>query len=203
MASSTWWATSTSGSTTRAAPSAAATTWTRATTAKAAPMPRRLMISRTTITRPGSAAAWILTAWSETRTVRRLIPLIAIFALLASGCGKKKEDEPIAVSPPPGAASSDELSIGIGQARGLNERLAPTSTRWRRVIVLDEKSALLVGDVAAEAITLITSDAGKTWRSLRAVREAWSSVNAALDGTFVVAAGGRDGSPSASTSTVA
>ncbi len=59
-----------------------------------------------------------------------------------------------------------------------------------------------MGDVAAEAITLITSDAGKTWRSLRAVREAWSSVNAALDGTLVVAAGGRDGSPSATTSTV-
>jgi hypothetical protein len=134
--------------------------------------------------------------------VRRLIPLIAIFALLASGCGKKKEEDPIPVGPPPGAASSDELSIGIGQARGLNERLAPTSTRWRRVIVLDEKSAVLVGDVAAEAITLITSDAGKTWRSLRAVREAWSSVNAALDGTLVVAAGGRDGSPSATTSTV-
>ncbi len=134
--------------------------------------------------------------------MRRLIPLIAIFALLSSGCGKKKEDEPVAVGPPPGAASSDELSIGIGQARGLNERLAPTSTRWRRVITVDEKSAVLVGDVAAEAVTLVTSDAGKTWRSLRAVREAWSSVNASLDGTLVVAAGGRDGSPTAATSTV-
>lgn len=134
--------------------------------------------------------------------MRRLIPLLAIVALLAAGCGKKKEEEPVAVGPPPGAASSDELSIGIGQARGLNERLAPTSTRWRRVIVLDEKSVVLAGEVGAEAITLITSDAGKTWRSLRAVREAWSNVNAGLDGTLVVAAGERGGSPSAATSTV-
>lgn len=136
--------------------------------------------------------------------MRNLIPvaLMGLLAVLISGCGKKKEEEPVSVAPPPGAASSDELSIGIGQARGLNERLAPTSTRWRRVIVLDEKSAVLVGDVAAEAITLVTSDAGKTWRSLRASREAWSNVGASLDGTLVVAAGSRDGTASAATSTL-
>jgi hypothetical protein len=133
--------------------------------------------------------------------VRRLIP-IALLALLFSGCGKKKEEEAVPAGPPPGAASSDELSIGIGQARGLNERLAPTSTKWRRVIVVDEKSAVLVGDIAAEAITLVTSDAGKTWRSLRAVREAWSNVSAAIDGTIVVGAGARDGTAAATTSTV-
>ncbi len=143
-------------------------------------------------------------AWSETRLVRRLIPFAAFSfcALFFSGCGKKKEDEPIAVGPPPGAASSDELSIGIGAARGLNERLAPTSTKWRRVIAIDEKSAVLIGDVAAEAITLATSDAGKTWRPLRAVRESWSNVSAGLDGTVVVGAGGRDGTTVAGTSTV-
>jgi hypothetical protein len=136
--------------------------------------------------------------------MRRLIPLalISLTALSLSGCGKKKEDEPVAVGPAPGAASSDELSVGIGPARGLNERLAPTSTKWRRVIPLDEKSALLVGDVAADAITLVTSDAGKTWRALRAVRESWSNVSAALDGTVVVGAGGRDGATVTGTSTV-
>jgi len=143
-------------------------------------------------------------ASSETRPMRRLIPLalISLAALVLSGCGKKKEEEPVAVGPPPGAASSDELSIGIGAARGLNERLAPTSTKWRRVIPLDEKSAVLVGDVAAEAITLVTTDAGKTWRPLRAVRESWSNVSAALDGTVVVGAGGRDGAAVSGTSTV-
>ena len=140
-------------------------------------------------------------AWSETRLMRRLIPL-ALCGLFFSGCGKKKEDEPIAVGPPPGAASSDELSIGIGAARGLNERLAPTSTKWRRVIPVDEKSALLVGDVAADAITLATTDAGKTWRPLRASRESWSNVSAALDGTVVVGSGSRDGAVVTGTSTV-
>ena len=136
--------------------------------------------------------------------MKNLIPvaLVGLFAVLVLGCGKKKDDEVVSVAPPPGAASSDELSIGIGQARGLNERLAPTSARWRRVIVLDEKSALLVGDVAAESITLATSDAGKTWRSLRGTRESWSNVSAALDGTLVVASGSRDGTSSAGTSTL-
>lgn len=143
-------------------------------------------------------------AWSETRLMRRLIPLavVSLCTVLLSGCGKKKEDEPIAVGPPPGAASSDELSVGIGQARGLNERLAPTSTKWRRVIVLNEKSAVLIGDVAADAITLVTSDAGKTWKPLRATRESWSHVSAALDGTVVVGSGSRDGAVVAGTSTV-
>ena len=136
--------------------------------------------------------------------MRNFIPiaLVALLAVLVAGCGKKKEEEAASVAPPPGAASSDELSIGIGQARGLNERLAPTSARWRRVLVLDEKSALLVGDIAAESITLATSDAGKTWRSLRASREAWSNVSASLDGTLVVAAGSRDGAIAAGTSTL-
>jgi hypothetical protein len=143
-------------------------------------------------------------ASSETRQMRRLIPLalISLAAVVFSGCGKKKEEDPIAVGPPPGAASSDELSVGIGPARGLNERLAPTSTKWRRIIPLDEKSAVLIGDVAAESITLVTSDAGKTWRPLRTPRESWSNVSAALDGTVVVGAGARDGAVVTGTSTI-
>jgi hypothetical protein len=132
---------------------------------------------------------------------------VAILAAAASGCsgcgcGGKKQEDPVAVAPPPGAASSDELSIGLGQARGLNDSLAPTSTKWRRTLVINDKSAMIIGDVASEAIALVTSDAGKTWRSIRAERDTWANWGAAPDGTVVLAAGSRDGAASATAGTV-
>ena len=128
-----------------------------------------------------------------------VVVVIVLVAVLWYGCGgynRKHEDEgSIAPPPPPGAASRDELSTGLGQARGLDEGLAPTSVKWTRVVVLDDKRALLAGDIVNETIALFTDDAGKTWRSFRSERDAWSSWSAGLDGSVVLGGGGRDGAP--------
>lgn len=117
---------------------------------------------------------------------------LAACALGASGCGKKKEEKAITLPPPRGAASVDELSTGLGVARGLEPNLAPTSLVIRRSLVLDDKRAILAGDVAGEAIALFTGDAGKTWRSLRQERSAWSSWSFAEDGTVLLASGEKE-----------
>lgn len=114
---------------------------------------------------------------------------------LALGCGKKKEEGTLPPPPPPGAASRDEASTGLGQARGLDEGLAPTSVKWTRVFVLDDKRALLAGEAVTETIALFTDDAGKTWRSFRTERDAWSNWSVGLDGTIAVGVGSRDGAP--------
>ncbi|AUX47892.1 hypothetical protein SOCE26_094180 [Sorangium cellulosum] len=116
---------------------------------------------------------------------------IALVALLAVGCKKKEKEAPIHVPPPQGAASADELTTAIGQARGLNSALAPTSTRWRRVFVLDDKHAVVAGEIETEAIALVTENAGRTWRALRRPREGWSTWSVGQDGTTVLAVGPR------------
>lgn len=113
-------------------------------------------------------------------------------SIAAIGCGKKKEEKPIAAPPPKGAASIDELTTGLGVGRGLDPNLAPTSVDFRRVFVLDDKRAILAGDVANEAIALETIDAGKTWRSLRTERDAWSSWSVGADGAAVLTTGARE-----------
>ncbi|WP_437754691.1 hypothetical protein [Sorangium sp. So ce1389] len=122
---------------------------------------------------------------------RRRAAAAALVALLAIGCGKKKKAEPITVQPPPGAASSDELTTAIGQARGIASALAPSSTRWRRVFVLDDKRAVVTGEVENEAIALVTDNAGRTWRSLRRLREGWSTWSVGEDGSTVLTVGPR------------
>jgi hypothetical protein len=118
------------------------------------------------------------------------LALIGLAAL--SGCGGKKEEKPIPAPPPRGAASIDELSTGLGLARGLDANLAPSSTDWRRVFVLDDKTAILAGDIANEAVALVTADAGKTWRSYRAERDAWSSWSVGVDGVAVLTSGAKE-----------
>lgn len=133
----------------------------------------------------------------------RALLAIGLSALLALGCGKKKEDEgPIPAPPPPGQASKDELSTTLGQAKGLDEGLAPTSAKWTRVFVLDEKRALIAGEVVNETIALLTDDAGVTWRSFRSEKDAWSSWSVGLDGAVVLGVGSREGAPSAQTARV-
>lgn len=128
--------------------------------------------------------------------------LVAALALGAlAGCGKKKE-APIEVAPPRGAASTDELSIGLGQARGLAEGLASTSTKWGRVIALDDKRAIVMGELATEVVALVTNDAGKSWRSLRHEHEAWAGWAAAADGSIVLVSGARGGAAAASGGTI-
>ncbi|WP_437688262.1 hypothetical protein [Sorangium sp. So ce176] len=116
--------------------------------------------------------------------------LAAVSALLAIGCRKKEKAEPITV-PPPGAASSDELTTAIGQARGIHSALAPSSTRWQRAFVLDDKRAVVTGEVENEAIALVTDNAGRTWRSLRRLREGWSTWSVGEDGSTVLTVGPR------------
>ncbi|WP_437482405.1 hypothetical protein WME75_40735 [Sorangium sp. So ce1014] len=121
--------------------------------------------------------------------------LAVLTALLAIGCRKKERAEPINVQPPPGAASADELTTAIGQARGIDSALAPSSTRWRRVFVLDDKRAVVTGEVENEAIALVTENAGRTWRSLRRLREGWSTWSIGADGATVLTAGPRGQAP--------
>lgn len=140
-----------------------------------------------------SKPASIFSAKAERLPLRIAAMLaLSLCALQIAACGKKKEDKPIALPPPRGAASVDELSTGLGLARGLEPNLAPTSLVIRRTLVLDDKRALLAGDVAGEAIVLFTGDAGKTWHSLRQERSAWSSWSLAEDGTVMLASGEKE-----------
>ncbi|WP_437811342.1 hypothetical protein [Sorangium sp. So ce1078] len=121
--------------------------------------------------------------------------LAALTTLLALGCRKKEKAEPINVQPPPGAASADELTTAVGQARGIDSALAPSSTRWRRAFVLDDKRAVVTGEVENEAIALVTENAGRTWRSLRRLREGWSTWSVGEGGATVLTAGPRGQAP--------
>lgn len=134
---------------------------------------------------------------SRAASISFALAALALPQLLGcGGCGKKKEEVAvIPAPPPPGAASRDELSTSLGQARGLDEGLAPTSVKWNRVIVLDQKRAVLTGSVVNESIALYTDDAGKTWKSVRGERDAWAGWSASLDGGIVLANGSRDGAP--------
>ncbi|MRG94521.1 hypothetical protein GF068_21730 [Polyangium spumosum] len=110
------------------------------------------------------------------------------------GCKKKKEEAPISPPPPPrGAASLAQLSTGLGTAKGLDATLAPPSTRFDHVLVLDDKRAILAGGVPGSvAIALMTEDAGKTWKAFRADRETWSSYAFGQDGIFALALGPKE-----------
>jgi hypothetical protein len=120
------------------------------------------------------------------------------------GCGKKKKDEEAAAVEvaPAGPGVTYELTTELGQAHALEESLASTGARWPRVLVLDDKRALLGGDLATESIALLTDDAGKTWRAIRTEPQAWSTWSVAADGTTVLAGGSRDGASSATGATV-
>jgi hypothetical protein len=135
-------------------------------------------------------------------------PVTAAFALVLAlgtalaGCGKKKEDAPIPPPPMEGSASSDELSLAAGTARALDPTLAPSSAKWLRVLSLDDKRAVIVGEVTGETLALFTENSGKTWRAFRSEREGWANWSVGLDGTMVAVAGKRDGAASTTGGTV-
>ncbi|WP_156338910.1 hypothetical protein [Chondromyces crocatus] len=112
-------------------------------------------------------------------------------ALQATACKKEKDDTPLNVPPARGTASSDELSTAIGQARALSADQAPTSTKWKQVVVLDDKRAVLIGELVTETIALTTDNAGRTWRTLRLPREGWSTWAVGMDGTTAALLGPR------------
>jgi hypothetical protein len=136
--------------------------------------------------------------------IRKSAPVL-LSALLVLGCGKKKEEPATAVPAPPpgGAASGDELTTLLGQGRAIDERLAPTSAHWTRVIALDDKRALIAGDVVNEAVALLTEDGGATWRALKSESDGWSSWSVGADGSVVLGMGGRDGAPTPTSATLA
>lgn len=118
---------------------------------------------------------------------------LLLSACALTGCGKKKsEDEPVTAPLPVGQASVDRLSTGIGAARALDAELAPSSTVWRRAIVVDDKRLVLVGDAQSVTVALVTDDAGRTWHGLRADALGWAGWGAGADGTVVVATGTRE-----------
>jgi hypothetical protein len=123
-------------------------------------------------------------------------PLLLFLALaLSAGCKKKKEEQPPIPPPPPrGAASLDQLTTGLGLAKGLDGKLAPPSMQIEHVFVFDDKRAILAGGVpGGEAIALITLDAGKSWRSLRTDQETWANWSFSNEaGTFGLALGPKE-----------
>jgi hypothetical protein len=127
---------------------------------------------------------------------------LGLCLLVLFGCGKDKPAPPLDLPLPRGAASSDELSTGLGQARGLPEGLAPSSTKWTRIFVVDDRHAVLTGDVTNETIALSTDDAGRSWRSLRNEREGWANWAVGADGTIVLAVGTRNGARAVGDGTV-
>jgi hypothetical protein len=127
--------------------------------------------------------------------MRTILPFAFALALAGSaGCGKKKEnDAPIAPPPPRGAANIDQLSTGLGVARGLDASLASPSVRFEQIHVLDDRRAILAGGVpGGEAVALITQDAGKTWRSLRVDRDSWSTWAFNDEGAMALAIGPKE-----------
>ncbi|EYF06685.1 hypothetical protein [Chondromyces apiculatus] len=127
---------------------------------------------------------------ARSRRYRRGAWLTALLlATTASACKKEKKDDPLGVPPPRGAASTDELSTSLGQARALNTGLVPTTTRWLRTFVLDDKRAVLIGEVVNETIALTTENAGRTWQALRLERDGWSTWSLGADGSAAVVLG--------------
>jgi hypothetical protein len=124
----------------------------------------------------------------------RRVTLIALFLSLASGCDscKKKETEPEVVAPPSlGGASQEMVSTSIGNGLGLPANIAPTSTEWDRVVVIDDNTALVFGRVLEEAIAIRTTDRGRTWTALGTKAGAWQSWGTASDGAAVLVSGDR------------
>ncbi len=121
---------------------------------------------------------------------------IGLAALLLAGCGKKKEEEPALAPPPARGASSDELNTQIGSARGLDEALAPTSVVWSHVFAIDERRALITGEVVSSTVALLTDDGGATWHSLKSDRDAWSTWAVGGAGVIVLGVGAREGAAS-------
>jgi hypothetical protein len=130
--------------------------------------------------------------------------VVALTALLLAGCGKKKDEEQ-PVPPPPvrGAASSDELNTQVGSARGLDEALAPTSVVWTHVFAIDDKRALITGEVVNATVALLTEDGGATWRSLKSDRDAWSTWAVGAGGAIVLGVGAREGAASPTSAALA
>ena len=93
--------------------------------------------------------------------------------------------------PPPGGASQELASTNIGNGLGLRSGLAPTSTKWHRVVVVDDRTAIVMGSVMEEAVAIRTTDRGRTWQTLRTTAGKWQSWGVSVDGSVALASGSR------------
>jgi hypothetical protein len=121
--------------------------------------------------------------------------VVATLALLigAGSCDrcKKKETQPEKVVPTQGGATQDVVSTGIGVGLGIPAKLAPTSTKWTRVVVVDDRNAFLLGETLEQAIALRTRDRGRTWTALKAAKGAWTAWGVADDASIALTTGKR------------
>lgn len=105
---------------------------------------------------------------------------------------KEEETEPETVATDSqGGATQDVVNTGIGAGLGLDAKLAPTSTTWDRVVVVDDRHAFLLGHTADQAIALRTADRGRTWVALKAVGDQWQAWGVTDDAAIVLTAGKR------------
>ena len=153
-------------------------------------------------TPPDSGAAWTPIPSSERRfrfgrwlRSRALGGLVATVALSggAASCDscKKKETEPESVVPAEGGATQDVVNTGIGVGLGLPAKLAPTSVTWERVVVINERAAIVAGRSIDGAFALRTLDRGRTWTAFKAKADSWQSWAAMPDASTIFATGKR------------
>jgi len=122
---------------------------------------------------------------------------MALFALAvmfaATGCDScEKESESVAAPlPEPGSAASEVLATEIGNGIALHNSLAPTDAKWGKVFVYGDESAVIVGKTLNDAISLRTTDGGRTWSSLRAKAGQWTEWGVGADGSVILATGTR------------
>jgi hypothetical protein len=140
----------------------------------------------------GRDVGWLVGA-SRDRSPGRLAWASAlVLSLSCAACGKK-ESKPIEVAGPPkqGQASFDALNVSLGMARGLDPEMAPSSARFSRVWVLSATHAVLTGQSPEEAVSLVTTDGGKTFRSMRTKLDEWGSWGVSGDGAIAFLGGAK------------
>jgi hypothetical protein len=84
-----------------------------------------------------------------------------------------------------GRATSQELLTTVGAAKGLESSLASTAMRWARVVG-DGDRVLLGGAHANEAVALVSDNAARNWKALRAPAPDGATWSVGKDGTVAL-----------------
>lgn len=122
--------------------------------------------------------------------LRSLIPMLLLAATAScNSCKKETTAEPIPAPPSLGGASQDLVKTRIGTGLGLGSSIAPTSTKWERVFVVDDKTAVIVGRSLDEAIALRTEDKGRTWDALKTKPGKFAVWGVGADGSTALVGG--------------
>lgn len=118
-----------------------------------------------------------------------LLALLLVASTGCDGCKKDTEPEPLPAPPSQGGASQDLVNTRIGTGLGLGSSIAPTSTKWDRVFVVDDKTAVVVGRSLDESIALRTADGGRTWDALKTNPGKFASWGVGVDGSAALVGG--------------